>query len=205
MGEVIKGEAMEFAGEDYPGSCHVCLIYDSEEQRRKAVAEYLAVGFEKGELVRYFADDSTPESIRSWLRGMGVGLPESPEDGSFGVFACEGAYCPSGKFDPREMIAGMLPRYESARKAGYKGARYTGEMTWALKGIPGSDRLLEYETLLNSVGGDFPHSGMCQYDARIFEGATLFKVLQVHPYMIARGQLVRNPYFIRPEEMPARE
>jgi hypothetical protein len=41
---------------------------------------------------------------------------------------------------------------------------------------------------------------MCLYDARLFDGATLFKVLQVHPYMIARGQIVRNPFYVRPEE-----
>ena len=41
---------------------------------------------------------------------------------------------------------------------------------------------------------------MCQYDARLFDGATLFKVLQIHPFMVAQGQVVRNPYYLRPEE-----
>jgi hypothetical protein len=41
---------------------------------------------------------------------------------------------------------------------------------------------------------------MCQYDARRFDGATLFKVLQVHPYMVAQGQIVRNPFYLKPEE-----
>jgi hypothetical protein len=76
-------------------------------------------------------------------------------------------------------------------------------MTWALKDIPGSDQLLEYEVLLNTVISAFPHTGMCQYDARIFDGASLFKVLQVHPFMIAHGQIVSNPYYIRPEEYVA--
>jgi len=44
---------------------------------------------------------------------------------------------------------------------------------------------------------------MCQYDARIFYGANLFKVLQVHSYMIAQGQVVRNPYYAKPEEVAA--
>jgi hypothetical protein len=44
---------------------------------------------------------------------------------------------------------------------------------------------------------------MCQYDARLFDGATLFKVLQVHPYIIAQGQIVRNPYYIKPEDFKA--
>jgi len=27
---------------NFPDSCHICLIYDSEEQRKKIVSEYLA-------------------------------------------------------------------------------------------------------------------------------------------------------------------
>jgi NADH:ubiquinone oxidoreductase subunit B-like Fe-S oxidoreductase len=73
-------------------------------------------------------------------------------------------------------------------------------MTWTLKGIPGSERLLEYEVLLSTVIANFPHSGMCQYDARRFDGATLFNVLKVHPWMIVRGKIVQNPYYISPQE-----
>ena len=76
-------------------------------------------------------------------------------------------------------------------------------MTWALRCLSDSDRLMEYEALLNTVTDTFPHSGMCQYDARIFDGATLFKVLRVHPYMIVQGQIVNNPFYVRPEEFMA--
>jgi hypothetical protein len=94
----------------------------------------------------------------------------------------------------------MVSRYATARKAGYRGSRACGEMTWALRSIPGSDRLLEYEALINTISETFPYFGMCQYDARLFDGATLFKVLQVHPYMVAQGQIVRNPFYVLPEE-----
>ena len=56
---------------------------------------------------------------------------------------------------------------------------------------------------LNTITDTFPYMGMCQYDARLFDGASLFKVLQVHPFMIAQGQLVRNPFYIKPEEFLA--
>jgi hypothetical protein len=96
----------------------------------------------------------------------------------------------------------MTPRYNKAKQAGYRGMRSCGEMSWAMRGIPGSDRFLEYETLINTVTSDFPFTGMCLYDARLFSGDILFKVLQVHPYMVARGQIVRNPFYLRPEEFP---
>jgi hypothetical protein len=63
--------------------------------------------------------------------------------------------------------------------------------------------LLEYEVGINLLRDPFPHVGMCQYDARRFDGATLFKVLQVHPYMIVQGQTVRNPFYLQPDEFLA--
>lgn len=200
-----KGDTLRFDENHFPESCHVCLIYESEEQRQKIVSEYIATGLRQGELVRYFADKTTPETVRSWLIELGVKLPEDENDDSFRISKAENAYCPDGKFEPQQMINGSVQRYDNAKKAGYKGSRACGEMSWALKSIPGSDRLLEYEVLLNTVKDPFPHTGMCQYDARLFDGATLFKVLQVHPYIIAQGQVVSNPYYLKPEEFMAQK
>ena len=175
----------------------MCLIYDNEEQLQTIVSEYLAAGLRQGEVVRYAFDVTDPEQIRSWLLETGVTLPE---DAPLNLSKAEDVYCPGGRFNPQEIIAGMVPRYDKAKKAGYKGMRSCGEMSWALKGIPNSERFLEYEALINTVTSDFPFTGMCLYDARLFRGDVLFKVLQVHPYMIARGQIVRNPFYTRPEE-----
>ena len=203
MIESVKDGLMGLTEEHYPESCHVCLIYENEEQRQKIVSGYLVAGIKRGELVRYFTDKTTPEEIRSWLLELGVELAEAEKAGSFGIAKAENAYCPDGQFKPQKMIDGSILRYDQAKKAGYSGSRACGEMSWALKNIPGSDQLLEYEVLLNTVTTSFPHSGMCQYDARLFDGATLYNVLKVHPYMIAQGQVVRNPFYIRPEEFHA--
>jgi hypothetical protein len=196
------GQEMDigFTQEVVPECHHLCLIYDSEEQRRKIVSEYLAAGLKRGELVRYFADTTTPDDVRAWLLETGI---ELREDGFFGITKAESAYCPSGRFVPQQVLDNMVSRYAMAKKAGYSGSRACGEMTWALRGIPGSDRLLEYEVGINTIHETFPYIGMCQYDARLFDGAMLFKVLQVHPYMIAQGQIVRNPFYMRPEEFLA--
>jgi hypothetical protein len=195
----VSGD-LGFTEEKFADATHVCMIFDDEEQRRKIVAEYVAAGLEKGELVRYFVDASTPEDVRAWLMELGVRLEEGRAREAFGVFGAERAYCPDGRFEPDVMLAAIASNYEKARAAGYSASRSCGEMGWVLKGLPGSERLLEYEAKLSTLRSDFPHSGMCQYDARLFDGATLFKVLKVHPYMVAQGQVVRNPYYVRPEE-----
>ncbi|OFY51273.1 MAG: hypothetical protein A2W85_04555 [Bacteroidetes bacterium GWF2_41_31] len=203
MSELKKELQMGFTHEHFPESCHICLIYENEQQRHKIVSEYIAAGLKQGELVRYFNDTTTPETIRSWLLELGVESSEAEQNGSFGLSDAEKAYCPDGEFEPQKMIDRAVQRYGIAKKAGFTGSRACGEMSWALKDIPGSDRLLEYEVLLNTITSSFPHNGMCQYDARLFDGATIFKVLQVHPYIIAQGQIVRNPYYIKPEDFLA--
>jgi hypothetical protein len=192
---------MGFTKEIFPDCHHLCLIYDSEDQRRKIVSEYLAAGLKRGEIVRYFADTTAPDDIYAWLSEMGV---KPRDDDSFRIIKAEDSYCPSGRFVPQQVLDNAVARYDVASKAGYTGSRACGEMTWVLKGIPDSDRFLEYEVGLNMIHNDFPRVGMCQYDARLFDGAMLFKVLQVHPYMIAQGQIVRNPYYITPEEFLAK-
>ena len=189
-----------FTTEIIPECHHLCLIYDNEEQRRKIVSEYLAAGVRQGDLVRYFADTTSSAEIRAWLSEIGIELQKVEEAGHFGIVKAENAYCPSGQFVPREVVENAVSRYAAARKSGYHGSRVCGEMTWTLRGIAGSERLLEYETRLNMITETFPRIGMCQYDARRFDGATLFKILQVHPFMVAQGQIVRNPFYIKPEE-----
>ncbi len=193
-----------FTHETFPGCIHMCLIYDDEEQRQEIVSQYLAAGLKRGEVVRYFTDRTPPQNVRAWLAGLGIDVQKAEACGAFGITQAESSYCPVGRLVPQQVVDNARSRHRMAQQAGYTASRACGEMTWALRDIPGSDRLLEYETLLNAIPPTFPFTGMCQYDARLFGGITLFQVLQVHPYMIAQGQIVRNPFYVRPEEFAAK-
>jgi hypothetical protein len=186
-----------FTDEHFPESSHICLIYENDAERQKIVSEFMAAGLNRKERVRYYTDVTPPENIRSWLLAKGVEFSKAEERGDFTTSPAAGAYCPGGHFEPKETIERMLQGYQQLKKAGYCGVRTSGEMSWVHRGIPGSERWLEYESLINNVDTDFPHIGMCQYDARKFDGATLFKVLQLHPYIVAGGMVVRNPYYIK--------
>ncbi len=193
-----------FTSELFQDCHHLCLIYNEEVQRRKIVTAYLAAGLKRGALVRYFADTTTAQDVRAWLSEWGLDLAEAEKNGAFSISPAESYYCAGGRLEPTQVIDRAKSRHAMVREAGYTGSCATGEMTWALRGIPGSDRLLEYEALLNTLQPLIPFTGMCQYDSRLFDGATLFQVLQVHPYMIAQGQIVSNPFYVRPEEFLAK-
>jgi hypothetical protein len=202
----LKGETMKqvhnltemgFTKERYPAGTHMCLIYSGEKERRNVIGKFLQSGILGKEKVSYFADVMTPEEVRDWLRDMDIDLPS---DDRFSIWEAEGTYCPNGTFVPETMLNTLRVFYDQALSGKYSNARISGEMSWALKGIPGSDRLMEYEALVNDVLVTHPVTAICQYDANRFDGATIFDVLKVHPMMIVHGQILRNPYFMKPQD-----
>ena len=109
-------------------------------------------------------------------------------------------YFEGGKFEPERMLGLLQEFYENSIKQNQSGARVIGEMTPEIEHVPGGSRLLEYESKVSLLLKKFPINAVCQYDARSFDGSTIMDVLKVHPYMIIRGSVVRNPFFIQPEE-----
>lgn len=184
-----------------PEGTHICLIYSAEDERRAEIGAYLALGLSEREKVGYFADTTPAAEVREWLLAAGLPVPSADD---LRVLDASSVYCPSGTFSPEAMLATLKRFYDGALTEGHSGARVSGEMTWALRGFPGSDRLVEYEARINSLVEATPITAVCQYDARRFDGATILDILRVHPMMIVHGQIVRNPYYTRPEEFLAK-
>jgi hypothetical protein len=190
---------MGFSSERFPAGTHMCLIYSDEQERRDIVSKYLKGGLSADEKVAYFVDEASPEKLLTWLAEMGIVVPEDGIEG-FSIDSTADTYYPDGKFDPDAMLDNLKAVHHAAVADGYSATRVTGEMTWALKGVPGSERLIEYESRVNSILVDHPVTAMCQYDANKFDGGTIYDCLKVHPYMIAHGQIARNPFYMTPEE-----
>jgi hypothetical protein len=191
---------MGFTTEQFPAGTHMCLIYSSEEERKNVISKFIGAGISNGEKVGYFADDMSPEDFLKWLAEAGIDIPSKDMCDNFKVTTTLETYCPDGKFEPDQMLNTLKKYYISAINENYSSCRVSGEMAWALRGIPGSERLMEYESKINTIVVQYPVTAICQYDANKFDGFTIFECLKVHPYMIVKGQIVRNPYYLRPEE-----
>lgn len=200
MNNTHKEVPMGFTHKTFPAGSHMCLIYSDDKERRKVISKFLESGLVAGEKVAYFADMMTPQEVQDWLANIGLELPQGDKTEQFSVTIAENTYCPKGKFVPNEMLDTLRSFYRQTIGEGYPGCRVSGEMSWALKNIPGSDRLMEYEALVNDVLATHPVTAVCQYDANLFDGATILDVLKVHPMMIVRNQIVNNPYYLKPKE-----
>ncbi len=191
--------SLGFTDGDYCAGTHMCLVYNDEKERRHIIGKYLESGLLNGEKVSYFADVATSHDVEEFLIEMNVAVPDG-KVGEMNLLEAERTYCPQGTFIPDEMLDTLRAYYDQSTRDGYPGCRVSGEMSWALRGIPGSDRLMEYEALVNKVLETHPVTAICQYDANEFDGETILRCLEVHPYVIIRGQVVHNPYYMKPEE-----
>jgi hypothetical protein len=173
-------------------------LYDNDEERKRFMSAYVSSGIGEREAVTYLADDA-PDALERTIEALGIAKPSEEQWDQFIVASAVRTYCPDGQFIPQTMLDHLRDMY-ALRPAGCEGARMTAEMTWALRGIPGSDRLIEYEGRINNLLKTCPLITLCQYDTRKFNGAAIFDILNVHPIMIVHGQIMRNPFYVVPDQ-----
>lgn len=183
-----------------PGD-HLCCIYTTDEEHRAVTTPFLRQGLEGNEKVVYIIDARTAETILDYLREDGLDVAPYLERGQLNILSQDDAYTKHGVFDPGAMIALLQREMDQALEEGYKALRVSGEMSWALRGLPGSDRLIEYENRLNQFLPGSRCSAICQYDRRRFDPEVLLDVLRTHPIAFIGTTLYENFYHIPPDEM----
>ncbi len=188
---------MGFTGEEFPPGMHICYIYTNEEERKWIIFRFLESGLLKGEKVSYFIDTETPDKMKEQQTALGIDELYQEYREIFTLASTRETYYPTGTFVPDDMLFWLSEFYTRSVEEGYTGTRASGEMSWAIRGIPGSSRLMEYEARLNSTFMKYPITGICQYDSKRFDNATLRDVLAVHPMIIFHGRVLRNPYYIK--------
>ncbi|HYH98237.1 MEDS domain-containing protein [Hyalangium sp.] len=180
---------------------HYCGIYRTDEDHRALIIDFIRHGVERGEKILYIVNIQSAAQLKVTLETGGVDAEALIQKGQLVIVTAKEAYLKGGEFNPDKMIALLQGETEKALEEGYQALRVTGEMTWALAGEPGSERLVEYESKLNQF---FPNSkcyAMCQYDRRRFDSEMLVEILQTHPKVLFGLEGFDNSrmYFVPPE------
>lgn len=183
-----------------PGD-HLCCLFETEEEHRAVLTPFLRAGLENHEKVLYIVDERTAETVLGYLQDSGLDLDPYLESGQLRIFSRGDTYLLEGRFDPHRMIGMLGEETRKALEEGYGALRVTGEMSWALRGLPGSERLIEYENSLNEFFHNNRILGICQYDRRLFAPDVLLDVLKTHPYALIGTEIYRNFYYVPPDEL----
>jgi MEDS: MEthanogen/methylotroph, DcmR Sensory domain len=180
---------------------HVCVFCRGRDERDELLLPFLAEGLSAGHKCLAVMDTSEPEEVVDALGATADG--DGPAD-QLTVLASRDVYLTDRGFDMEGMLAfyGAELEQVASGAAAYPCIRTAGEMTWALRDIPGVADLLTYEARVNQVVADHPEAAisLCLYDVDRFDGELIVGVLRTHPTMVMSGTVVDNPFFIQPDE-----
>ena len=183
-----------------PGD-HICAFYRGPAQRDEVLLPYLREGILAGDKVICVMDDPDVEQVTKPL-SLVLDVEASLSSGQLDLLRSDSAYIPDGTF----CLDRMLDFWEAGvggavRRSGYSFVRAVGEMTWALRDLPGVEDLVRYEARLNRFLPRYPQVILCLYDLERFtDGQVLMELLRTHPKVLMSGQLLENPWYVEPDD-----
>ena len=184
-----------------PGD-HICAFYPSLAERDGILIPYLNEGLNAGDKCVCVVDGSDTQGLVASL-APGAGRDREPAVSQLEVRSSEDTYLEGGCFSTERMIDFWDVSIGSAFEGGYTFARAAGEMTWALRQMPGVEELISYESKLNRFLPKYPQVILCLYELGRFSGEVLVDVLKTHPKVLLGGMLLDNPYYLEPDEFLA--
>ncbi|MBF0430135.1 MAG: MEDS domain-containing protein [Fibrobacteria bacterium] len=202
---------------------HLCALLSNEKDFQDVIIPFICEGLFYDQKVIYITNSRTSDVIIDYLEDSGVKTDGYIAKGQLVFLTANDTYLREYSFTPQSMLELLKQETQRAVSEGYTALRGTGEMSWAAQKplnasslsskheqilmnwlqspVPGSERLIEYEYLLNEFFPKNKISVICQYDIDRFEADTLISVLQTHPKVIIGSKLCNNRYYISPQEL----
>lgn len=193
------GVSLGFTDEKVPVGTHMCLVFTKHEERVDSLLKFLLSGLQAGERTACFSGKLTEKTLREYLANNNISYDERKTGKAIILAGTSEVYFEGGVFDPDRMLNTLTAYYDEAVQLGFPASRVIGEMIPEVQHVPGGERLLEYESRVSILLRDHPITSICQYNANLFDGATIMEVLKVHPKMIINGMVISNPFYIQPE------
>jgi len=184
-----------------PGD-HICAFYPSLAERDGILIPYLNEGLNAGDKCVCVVDGTDTQGLLASL-APGLAREHDPAVPQLEVRRSEDTYLDGGMFSTERMIDFWDTSIGGAVEGGFSFARAAGEMTGALRQMPGVEELIGYEAKLNKFLPKYPQVILCLYELGRFSGEVLVDVLKTHPKVLLGGMLLDNPYFLEPDEFLA--
>ena len=192
--------SLGFTAQPFPPGVHICQIFGDDDERQDALLKFVLSGLQTGERTCCFSEKMKESILAGFLESYGVSYHDAVASAALTLAGTREIYFQNNCFNPERMLDMIKETHQDSVRRGYRAARVIGEMTSEIQHVPGGARLLEYESRISLLLRQYPVTAVCQYDSRAFEGSTIMDILKVHPLMVVRNAVVRNPFFIPPED-----
>jgi hypothetical protein len=173
---------------------HVGVFYRGDNERDALVIPVVTTALAADCGVVYVCDNSEPEQVERQLRSADLDVDAAKERGQIRLVHSTQAYLPTGCFDPGQTVGFYRDAYLDSAAQGFSTLCVIGEMSWSLRGCPGTERLLEYEALYAQEFGSTPAITLCLYDLERTRGEHIFDLLRLHGRVVLNGIEMHNPH-----------
>ena len=201
---VKKQQSVTICGETLPGPLHICAFFDSREEQYEILLPWLKEGINNNEEVLTILAGNSHKDHCTRLLNAGIPVQRAIENRQLKVVATEDTYLHGGSFAAERMFNIVEQALIEAQTGPYHMLRACGDMEWALKNLPGTDELIEYEARLNFLTPKHDCTILCSYDINKFSGSAIADILATHSHVIMNERIYKNPHFIEPVEFLAR-
>ena len=179
---------------------HLCSIYESQEEQFRTSMPFIWIGLQRGEKCIYIADDANIPAVREAMYREGIDVDHATRSNALALITKEQSYLRRGSFDPDWMFTFWQEATEQAMHEGFAALRATGETEWVIRGGPGVERWMEYESRLTHTLAENNCFALCQYNRRLFPSDLILDVIRTHPTVIYGDTVCLNLYHVPPEE-----
>ncbi len=180
---------------------HVCALYLTPEEQLSAAVEYIRGGLNRGERCFYVCCEHELAEFRAALKRGGIDIEAEEARGAILLATKHDGHLEGGKFDPDKMISLLEKAVSDALSAGFKGLCAAGDMNWVLDGVPGTEKLVEYEARLNRFYESSHALGLCLYNLKTMPPESIDHCLATHKFVRIEGPiLLSNPFYELPEQ-----
>ncbi|HXB13827.1 MAG TPA: MEDS domain-containing protein, partial [Bacteroidia bacterium] len=188
-------------GETLTGSHHICGFFDSREEQFDVILPFFKEGLTNNEEVITIWESNLHTKLRSKLSNAGLPVNESLLNGQLKILASEDTYIQDDVFVAQRMLDKLEKALATSQDGPHGHVRACGDMVWALKNLPGTDELMEYEAKINLLTPKYDCTLICMHNINTLSGRAIADLLASHPYVILHGKIHVNPHYIEPTEL----
>ncbi len=169
---------------------HIGHFYRTSEEEMSVLVSFLKAGLEAHDkCVCLIGSGSKRQELQEALKADGIDAESVVASGQLVV--------DKGASHPKE-LQDMLGKVLAEIPEKFTLLRWVGVMSWALKKVPTSEKLMEWETHCNTVE-DPAAIFLCQYELPTFLGTVVMDAMRTHPICIVSGVIHQNPFYEKPE------
>jgi hypothetical protein len=164
----------------YAHGDHACVFYRSEDTRAEVMLSFMIEGLRKGEKCLCAETLQMQKRLKHELRAADFDVEKEIASGALEFLTEEAAYLPNGAMHAKEQSKLIPQAIQAALRAGFRGLRTAGDVSWASGSPTHTASLLEYELLASKIFPGNAAMGLCLYPVKDFAEETLSTVLKVH-------------------------